>query len=75
MTLYQVKSVLLEFNLYWFHSERNLNFLEVGLTGIDLFISSKYKEQQGQFKLSIFFLREGVNVSCSIKLECDFHRC
>jgi len=30
--------------------------LDVGLTGTDLFISSKNKEQQGKFKLIIFIL-------------------
>jgi hypothetical protein len=44
------------------------------LAGTGLFISSKNKEQQGQFKLNIFILRDGVSVSCSIILECDFHR-
>jgi hypothetical protein len=34
----------------------NLIFLDVGMTGTDLFISSKNKEQQGKFKLIIFIL-------------------
>jgi len=37
--------------------------------------SSKNKEQKGKFKLIIFILREGVSVSCSIKLECNIQRC
>jgi len=56
MTLRQVKGILLEFSCNsGFHSERNLNFLDIGLTGTDLFISSKNKERQGQFKLIISF--------------------
>ena len=76
MTLDQVKVFCLNsVHKIGFHSEHNLNLLDVVLTGTNLFISSKNKKQQGQFKLIIFILREGVSVSCNIKLECDFHRC
>ena len=64
MTLHQGKSILLKFNLQsGFHIECNLNFMDFGLTGTDLFISSKDKKQQGQYKLIIFFFSEGVSIS------------